>query len=1086
MIRKLLIANRGEIAIRIARTACERGIETVTLYSLDDAESLHANFGTSAYALQGRGAAAYLDIDQIVTAAKAHGCDALHPGYGFLSENAGLARACSQSDITFIGPEPETLELYGDKTQAKALARACGVPVIEGTDGPVSLEQARVFLAAQGKGGAIMLKAVAGGGGRGMRQVASAEELPQAFARCQSEAKRSFGNDAVYAERLIRRARHIEVQVVGDGRYVVHMWERDCTLQRQNQKLVEIAPAPGLTDSLRLQLIDAACCMARASLYRGLGTFEFLVDLDRGGDDEAFAFIETNPRLQVEHTITEEVMGRDLVGIQLDIASGLTLTEIGLTQAEIGTPRGFAMQLRINMEAMDASDQPRPSSGTITEFSPPGGPGIRVDTFAHAGYRTVSSFDSLLAKLVVSSPAGSFGALVARTRRALAEFRIEGLSTNLAFLEALLSRPDIETNAVTTGFIAEHIGEILAAMPASVVAAPTALADIDTHGWTPVAASMTGVVASLAVQEGDKVAAGAELLVLEAMKMEHVIRASVSGVVRAICNAAGAQVAEGAPLLLIEVREGLAGEEVSTRAVDLDHIRPDLAALQERRARTLDEHRPKAVERRRGRGQRTARENIADLLDPDSFLEYGQLAVAYRHSRHTPDELLDISPADGFIAGLGTVNADRFGAEAGSVAVGAYDGTVFAGTQGHVNHKKTDRLFDIAGERGIPVVLFAEGGGGRPREDPVTIAGLNSPTFLKFAQLSGKVPLVGVVSGRCFAGNAALLGLADVIIATEDSTIGMAGPALIDAAGLGTFTPEEVGPIDMQEKSGVVDIRVADEAAAVAAARHYLSFFQGAAAEWDEPDSRLLRHAVPESRMRAYDVRDAARMIADVGSWLEIRPAYGQAYVTALARIAGRPVGIVANNPLFNAGAIDSEAADKAARFLRLCDAFGLAVVTLIDTPGIMVGPEAEKTALVRRSARLFAAAAQLHVPVFAIVLRKAYGLGAMAAAGGNFQAPFFTVSWPTGELGGMGLEGSVRLGYKNELEAIADPAERQAFFEERVAIRYEKGKASFAASYFELDAVIDPAETRTWIVRGLDATASSHGRWRGGFIDTW
>lgn len=1077
MFRKLLIANRGEVAIRIARTAGERGLAAVMVHSQDDAGSPHLAYGAAVHALAGQGPAAYLDVAAIVAAACAHGCDALHPGYGFLSENAALAQACEEAGIVFVGPPPAQLALFGDKARARELAQRCAVPVISGTAAPVTLEEAQAFLAAQGPGGAIMLKAVAGGGGRGMRAVDSADALAEAYARCQSEALRAFGEDALYAERLIRSARHVEVQIVGDGREVVHLGERDCTLQRQNQKLVEIAPAPGLAPELRGRLLDAACAMARASHYRGIGTFEFLID--REG---AFAFIEANPRLQVEHTVTEEVMGRDLVGIQLDIAAGASLADIGLTQDAVGAPRGFAIELRVNMEAMDARGDPRPGTGTIATFDPPGGPGVRVDGFGHPGYRPAAGFDSLLAKLVVSAP-GSFAAARARARRALDEFRVEGLPTNLAFLRGLLARPELAAYDVTTRFIAEAAPAIVAALPQP-EAQPAAAATPE--GWIPVAASLTGRIAAFSVNEGDTVAVGAELVVLEAMKMEHVLRAEAGGVVRAVLRAGGAQVGEGEPILLIEPRDVAGGEAGAAGGPDPDHIRDDLAAVRARQDRTLDAARPTAVERRRGRGQRTARENLADLLDPGSFAEYGQLAVAFRHSRHSADELLDRSPADGFVAGVGTVNADRFGAQAASVAVGAFDATVQAGTLGHTGHKKADRLFDLARERAIPLVLFAEGGGGRPREDPVTITGLNSPTFLKMAQLSGKVPLVGIVSGRCFAANAALLGLADVVIATRDATIGMGGPALIEAAGLGTFTPEEVGPIDMQTRSGVVDIAVADEAEAVAMAKQYLSYFQGTDAAWEEHDQRLLRHAVPENRLRAYDVREVGRLIADAGSWLELRPAFGQAYVTALARIGGRPVGVIANNPLCNAGAIDSPAADKAARFLRLCDAFGLPVLSLIDTPGIMVGPEAEATGLVRRSARLFAAAAGLRVPLFAVVLRKAYGLGGAAAAGGYFQAPFFTVAWPTGELGGMGLEGSVRLGYKRELEAIADPAERQALFEKRVAVRYEKGKASFTASYFEIDAVIDPAETRQWLLRGLAATARSAGGWPGGFIDTW
>lgn len=456
MFRKLLIANRGEIAIRIARTAAERGISAVMLFAQDDAASAHVHFGTAAHALNGSGAAAYLDIGQIVAAARAHGCEALHPGYGFLSENAAFASACAEAGITFIGPAPETLALFGDKTRARPLAQENDVPVIEGTAGPVTLEQAREFLASLGPDAAIMLKAVAGGGGRGMRAVEDAGQLAQAYARCRSEAKRSFGHDEVYAERLIRHARHIEVQLAGDGAAVAHLWERGCTLQRQNQKLVEIAPAPGLPGQLRSQLLESACRLAKAACYRNIGTFEFLVDADRMGSESSFAFIEANPRLQVEHTVTEEVLGRDLVGIQLDLTAGRRLAEIGLTQPEIGRPRGFAIQLRINMEQMDASGLPRPSAGLIERFAPPGGPGVRVDSFAQSGYRTVSSFDSLLAKLIVSTPDG-FDSAIARARRALKEFTIAGLSTNIAFLRTVLNRPEVAANKVTTRFIANHL-----------------------------------------------------------------------------------------------------------------------------------------------------------------------------------------------------------------------------------------------------------------------------------------------------------------------------------------------------------------------------------------------------------------------------------------------------------------------------------------------------------------------------------------------------------------------------------------------------------------------------------------------------
>jgi acetyl/propionyl-CoA carboxylase alpha subunit/acetyl-CoA carboxylase carboxyltransferase component len=1073
--RKLLIANRGEIAVRIARAAADLGIEALTVYSEDDEASGHVRSGDVAHRLNGRGAAAYLDGSQIIATALAHGCDAVHPGYGFLSENSSFAQACGHAGVKFVGPRPEIIDLFGDKTRARALAKSCDVPVLDGTDGPASLEEIEAFLAALGPGGAVMVKAVAGGGGRGMRAVEDVSALAEAVARCRSEARRSFGSDEVYAERLIRRARHIEVQIVGDGHESVHLWERECTLQRQNQKLIEFAPSPSLSEPLRERLVNAAQRMARAAGYDNLGTFEFLIDLDQ---PDAFAFIEANPRLQVEHTVTEEVLGRDLVRLQLEIASGRTLADLNLAQADVGRPRGFAIQLRVNLETMDRQGRPRPSMGTIAAFAPPGGPGVRVDTFGYAGYRTVASFDSLLAKLIVRSTDGGFAAAIARARRAAREFAIDGVATNLPFLQALLGHPDVAANAVHTSFIEERIAELLPPPKDDEPAVGSS------EGWRPIRAHLTGVIASLSVAVGDKVAKGAQIAVLEAMKLEHVVTAETGGIVRGLPLSAGDQIAEGEPIALIEEQDigGAAGQ--AGEALDLDRIRDDLATVRARLGETLDEGRAAAVARRRARRQRTARENIADLADPGSFIEYGQLALANQRQRRTPEQLREMSPADGFVMGLATVGAERFGAERSQVAVGAYDFTVFAGTQGHVNHKKTDRLFELAAERKIPLVLFAEGGGGRPGEDSVSVAGLDTETFASLARLSGEVPTAAIVSGRCFAGNAALVGCVDVVIATEDSNIGMGGPALIEAAGLGDFPPEAVGPIDVQSRNGVVDIRVADEAAAVAAARQYLSYFQGRAPDREAADPRLLRQAIPENRLRAYDVLEVARLIADTGSFLELRAGFGRGYVTALVRLEGRPMGLMANNPLHMAGAIDSDGADKAARFMRLCDAHGLPILSLIDTPGIMVGPEAEKTGLVRHAARLFLAGARLAVPVFAVILRKAYGLGAMASAGGHFRRPVFTIAWPTGEIGGMGLEGAVRLGYRREMEAIADPAERKAWFEAKVAALYDKGKALNAASYFELDAVIDPAETRQWIARGLDAAGPAPRG--GGVIDAW
>jgi acetyl-CoA carboxylase carboxyltransferase component len=516
-------------------------------------------------------------------------------------------------------------------------------------------------------------------------------------------------------------------------------------------------------------------------------------------------------------------------------------------------------------------------------------------------------------------------------------------------------------------------------------------------------------------------------------------------------------------------------------------VRPELAELRARLAANTDAMRPDAVARRRKTGQRTARENIADLTDEGSFVEYGGLAVAAQRQRYPLEELVRISPADGIVCGLGTVNRGMFDDDAARAMVLAYDYTVFAGTQGWMGHQKLDRMFGLAAKWRVPLVLFAEGGGGRPFDvDKPTVAGLDTTSFLGLAALSGLAPTVGIASGRCFAGNAALLGCCDVIIATDNSNVGMGGPAMIEGGGLGKFTPEEVGPIDVQCKNGVVDVRARDEAEAVAVAKKYLAFFQGKTTGWTCADQSTLRDALPERRRRAYKIRPILETLADTGSTLELRRDFGRSVVTALARFEGQPFGVVANDPFFLGGAIDSDAADKAARFMQLCDAYGLPILSLCDTPGFMVGPQAETTALVRHVSRMFVAAASLTVPYFTVVLRKGYGLGAQAMSGGHFHSPFFTVTWPTGEFGGMNLEGAVRLGMRKQLEAIEDPAAREQMFQGLVNMAYERGKAINMASLLELDAVIDPADTRGWILRGLRSTPKPSPRATRRFVDPW
>jgi acetyl-CoA carboxylase carboxyltransferase component len=551
-------------------------------------------------------------------------------------------------------------------------------------------------------------------------------------------------------------------------------------------------------------------------------------------------------------------------------------------------------------------------------------------------------------------------------------------------------------------------------------------------------------------------------------------------VVSDVVAVVGAAVRPGDPLVVITEGSVAAAQPVAEGSVPVGAgMRADLAEVLDRHAVGLDAARPDAVERRRGTSQRTARENVHDLCDPGSFVEYGPLAIAAQRRRRPVDELIRRTPADGLVSGVGTVGGHP-------MVVMSYDYTVLAGTQGLQNHRKKDRLFELAERLRLPVVLFAEGGGGRPGDtDGSGISGLDVMAFNLFASLSGLVPLVGITSGRCFAGNAALLGCCDVVIATAGSNIGMGGPAMIEGGGLGVFPPEAVGPMEVQVPNGVVDVAVSDEAEAVEVAKRYLSYFRDASVPWECDDQGALREVIPDNRLRVYDVRAVVETLADRASVLELRPDFGRGMVTALVRVEGRPLGLIANNPVHLAGAIDSDGADKAARFMQLCDAYDLPILFLCDTPGMMVGPEVEKTALVRHVSRLFVTGASVTVPFFTIVLRKGYGLGAQAMAGGSFKAPVFTVAWPTGELGGMGLEGAVRLGYRNELASAEDP---EALFEELVGRLYEQGKAVNAATYFELDDVIDPAESRRWIAMAMAAAPAPAPRMgkKRPCIDTW
>ena len=644
-VSKLLIANRGEIAIRVARAASDLGITTVAVYSTDDAKSLHVHAADEAVELDGLGVPAYLNIDGLLAAAQSTGCDAVHPGYGFLAESADFARACRDAGVTFVGPTPHLLDLFGDKVRARQAAREAGVPVIEGSDEAVTLQQALEFFESLGEDAAIMLKAVAGGGGRGSRAVTNVDDLEAAWERCVSEAQMAFGSGALYVEQLIPRARHIEVQVIGDLHgNVGHLWERECSVQRRFQKIVEIAPAPHLESSTREAIVEAAVRIARDVGYSSLGTFEFLLDASENSGDQ-FYFLEANARLQVEHTVTEQVTGVDLVQSQLRAAQGSTIADLGLDDPSWLRPRGFAIQSRVNMETLTADGSVRPAAGTLKAYEAPSGPGVRTDGFGYVGYQTSTSFDSLLAKVIAHSPTPRFEDAVTRSLRALSEFRIEGVASNIPFLTNVLEHEDLTEGRVHTRWVDEQMADLASTngvqriryLSTEAPTADTGFAGARVDSRDPLAlfehdqrvkqeqslqvieedapdlagpegsiglpAPIQGTIVSIMVEEGQEVRKGQDLVAMEAMKMEHVVSADRDGIVKALGCSIGDVIREGFPLVFIleaEVSvEAVGGGEL----IDPDFIRPDLQENYERHAYTLDENRP-------DRGRQAARARL--------------------------------------------------------------------------------------------------------------------------------------------------------------------------------------------------------------------------------------------------------------------------------------------------------------------------------------------------------------------------------------------------------------------------------------------------------------------------------------------
>ncbi len=1094
-ISSVLIANRGEIAIRIAKTLTEMSIKSYGIYADDDASSDHLSYMENNFLIPGTGPSSYTNIQSIIKVLKGNNIEAVHPGYGFLSESAEFCHQCEKNSIIFLGPNKDVLKKFGDKEESKILAQKLKIPVCR-TFGEIrsSLDITNIFKKTKSKN--IILKSNFGGGGRGSRLISKGNNYEDTYNVIKNEALSFSGSSCIFAEEYIENARHIEVQILGDGEKCIHLFERDCSFQRNFQKIIEITPAPNLKQSTKNLIYQYATRICEEVSLKGLATVEFLVN-----KEQKIFFIEVNPRIQVEHTITEELTRVDLVRAQINIFSGLKIKDLKV-EIPIKLGNRASIQARLNMEEYDVNKTLLPGLGIIQEYNIVSGPGLRFDGYGKVGYENKGHYDSLLTKIIASSEFGVNDA-VKKLIFALEKSVVKGIATNKNLLISILRNEEFFEASFDTSTLDKNLNKYLLSIKNGNKSDPVLKniqsqkspqktePIINSDNQCVIKSNLIGTIIEINISNGQKVNKGDAVLIQESMKMHHSLKVERSGKIGNIFVEVGDTVSINSNLFeLLPIKGSIESSLKLKSSKKSKAIRDDLKELQKRRSYNLDKNRSVAVKKRKLLGKRTARENIKRLTDNNEFFEYGDLVYAAQRSRRSLSDLIENTPADGLITGISNVNSNLFDAKRTKTAIMHYDYMVLAGTQGMNNHKKLDRMINVVKDLEIPLIFFCEGGGGRPGDVDAgdqNIAGLNIPSFHDFPKLSGLVPLIGIGSGRLFAGNAALLGCCDVIIATKDLNLGMGGPAMIEGGGLGIFKPEEVGPASVQYPNGVIDILVENEDEAVDVSKKYLSYFQGNFCEWKEPNVKDLRNVIPENRLEVYDIHEVIELIADKGSILEIKAGFAKGMFTGFIRVEGRPIGLIGNNPMYLAGAIDSDCADKASRFIQICENYKIPILSLCDTPGMMVGPEVEKTGLVRHCCRLFLVGANISVPMMTIVLRKAYGLGAQAMAGGSFIAPQFVVGWPTAEIGAMGLEGAVKLGYRKELEAEENFEKRDQLFRKLVDDLYEKGKGINAASLLEFDTVLDPAETRKWISMLIKNTKiSSQLNKKTNYIDAW
>jgi len=1111
MLNRVLISNRGEIAIRIARAAASLGMESVAIYAPADADALHTRIADDAVeiAADGDPVRAYLDAAAIIEAARASGCDCVHPGYGFLAENADFAKRCAAAGLTFVGPPPAVLALFGDKVRARGLAQSLSIPVVPGSTAPLDSPELAIDLA-DGIGYPVMLKAAAGGGGRGMRRVAGRDDMADAFARCRSEAAAAFGDGSLFLERLLTRPRHIEVQVLADAAgNVVHLFERDCSVQQRHQKVLEIAPAPNLDPALRQRLLDDAVRLVREAGYVNAGTVEFLVEPESG---EHF-FIECNPRIQVEHTITEQVMGVDLMEAQLRIAAGASLADLGLAdQDALAAPRRFAVQARVVARG----------AGTLNGYKEPSGPGVRVDACGYAGYTPPPQFDPLLAKVIGTSstmgPAAdamqaAYHSALDRTLRALNEFHIAGLPTNLSELRAILSNPAVRAGDARVSLLDEagealqnapaedgRALELLAAAVGADVGAvsrprhPTAPPLHPSDSQQPISAPMDGHVIELCAAQGAQVNAGDPVLIISAMKMETVISADCSGEVAAVLPLEpGAHVWAGQVVALITPAAGDRAHTPAERPAQetwadvLEEVHTLRRLAYERLA---DESTEPGVVRQRERGKLTCRARIDALLDAGSFREVGSIAGFASH-----DE-------DGRVAGFTPANhVGGWGSIHGRMAVVCADD--FTSRGGHADGaigQKSRYLDELSVQMKVPSLRLLDGssGGGsvaamvpaqqqegasraqessghitagRPR-----VAGTGG-SFLpghlgstQYAEQLATVPVVNLLLGSVVGIGAAKAVLGHFSVMVRDiAQLFVAGPPVVRHAMGYDITKEDLGDWRIHCRNGSVDNLADTEDEAFAQARRFLSYLPSSVHEApavlppnpeDPPDRREeeLFTLIPRSRTTTFDMRRAITLMTDADSFFEIGSLWGTDQITGLVRMNGHALGVIASDSRHpNGGALTADGCRKLTRHLDLCDLFHIPVLNLVDNPGFAVGLEHEQAGTIRAGGEWMIAFAQTTVPIFTVIMRRSFGV-----AGNNYAtpraAPSVRVVWPAADVGGIPPEGGIEAAYKRQLAEAEDPESLRA----ELMARIESARGPTGPlSKFQMEEMVDPRDTR-------------------------